>query len=236
MPQEKSSSRVQILVKRLNKALRPLGIMVVRAHPLDLMRADNTFMMRFLHFARCFDQMRNLGGDIVECGVGAGRTLLSFAYLMKYKGGDNTLWGYDSFEGFPEPSEHDRSFRNPKKGQNVTKMEDVLDLLRRSGIGEDFLSSRLRLVKGFFEKTLHEYPGRPIALLHVDVDLYQSYLTVLQELYPKVLPGGVILFDEYGEDEKWPGARRAIEEYLGDRIRLLRSDEQTGKCFLVKDG
>ena len=174
MPQEKSHSRVQILVKRLNKALRPLGIMVVRPHPLDLMRADNRFMMRFLYFARCFDQIRNLGGDIVECGVGPGKSLLSFAYLMKYKGGYNTLWGYDSFEGLPEPSEHDRSIRNPKKGQCATSMEDVLDLLRQTGIGEDFLSSRLRLVKGFFEKTLHEYPGRPISLLHADVDLYRS--------------------------------------------------------------
>lgn len=236
MPEEKSSSRrLRLLVKRLNKVLRPLGIMVVRAHPLDIMRADNRFMMRFLYFARCFDQVRQLGGDIVECGVGAGRTLLSFTYLMKYNRGDNTLWGYDSFEGFPEPSEHDRSFCNPKKGRNATSMEDVLDLLRRSGIGEDFLSSRLRLVKGFFEETLHGYSGRPIALLHVDVDLYQSYLTVLEELYPKVLPGGVILFDEY-EEKKFPGARKAIEKYLGDRIRWMQKDQHTGKHFLVKGG
>ena len=58
------------------------------------------------------------------------------------------------------------------------------------------------------------------------------YLTVLEELYPRVLPGGVILFDEYGEDEKWPGAQRAIEGYFGDRISLMRRDDR----FVERDG
>ena len=52
-------------------------------------------------------------------------------------------------------------------------------------------------------------------MLHLDCDLYESYKISLTNLYDKVVAGGIIMFDEY-DDQRWPGARRAIDEFFMD--------------------
>lgn len=82
------------------------------------------------------------------------------------------------------------------------------------------------------------YPESSIALLHLDVDLYLSYKVVLEKFYCKVTKGGIILFDEYlgGLDYlKFPGAYKAISEFLGDKIKKIKKDPDTGKFFIIKD-
>ena len=69
-----------------------------------------------------FKKIENVDGDIVECGVGRGRSLITLASLYKYELFKNkkykrNIYALDSFNGFPEPSIHDKSFRNPKKGE-----------------------------------------------------------------------------------------------------------------------
>ena len=92
----------------------------------------------------------------------------------------------------------------------------------------------MTLVKGFFNRSLSHYPPRPIALLHIDSDLYESYRDPLTHLYRWVAPGGIVAFDEYEQEEKWPGARRAIDEFFGDRARDFRHDASSGKYYYVK--
>lgn len=54
------------------------------------------------------------------------------------------------------------------------------------------------------------------ALLHLDCDLYESHKLSLENLYGKIQPGGVIMFEEYG-DTRWPGASKAIDVFLSDK-------------------
>src|ERR1017187_6372620 len=56
-------------------------------------------------------------------------------------------------------------------------------------------------------------PGLRIALLNLDVDLYEPTKAALESLYPLVVSGGIVLFDDYGW-EQWPGASRAVDEYF----------------------
>ena len=46
-------------------------------------------------------------GDICEVGVYRGFSLLATALLLKELGSNKIVWGYDSFEGFPEYHEND---------------------------------------------------------------------------------------------------------------------------------
>ncbi len=90
--------------------------------------------------------------------------------------------------------------------------------------------------KGFFETSLGYYSGDKIALPHVDVGLYQSYMTVLETLYPHVVEGGAILFDEYSEETaKWPEAKKAIDLFFGKKTSSIRRDDLTGKHYLIKN-
>ena len=52
--------------------------------------------------------------------------------------------------------------------------------------------------------------------IHLDVDIYSSYIECLDELYAKLVPGGVVVFDDYGSS-KWPGAKKAVDEFFADK-------------------
>lgn len=192
---------------------------------------------KFLYFKRVFDLIRNLDGDVVECGVGPGHSLLMFSFLAREEGKRRKLWGFDSFEGFPKPSLHDKSERNVRRGEWSVSIPEVKERLLRAGLEKEFFSTQVTLVRGWFQNTLPRYRGDSIALLHIDCDLYESYKMVLDLLYPKVCPGGAILFDEYMrtyEHLEFPGASKAIDEFFGEEASFICRDKITGKYYLIK--
>lgn len=210
-------------------------------HPVEL---DERFFAldvgnigNVLYWHHFLELVRDVSGDLVECGVGRGRSLVILCALNHlregHEGGQRRVYAYDSFEGFPAPTPEDDSPRKPRQGDWSHSPsgafryspELIDDILERAALPP---ARRPELVvrKGFFGDTLPSHPDRPIAVLHVDGDLYQSYLDTLTNLFPKVAPGGVVIFDDFkGEsrpDEKFPGARRAVYEYLGDRAGALQ--------------
>jgi len=184
-----------------------------------------------------YSSIRNVDGDIVECGVGAGRTFLILAGLARDEGKKRTVWGFDSFEGFPEPSLYDASIRNVKKGQLKLATPELIQqyLLQRGKIEIHFLENNVKIISGFFENSLHQFTGNSIALLHLDVDLYESYKTCLEVLWPKVAKGGVVLFDEYlNTAVKFPGAVKAIDEFFRDDKNLIKVDTTADRYYIFK--
>ena len=128
----------------------------------------------------------------------------------------------------------------PKKGAgdwsiyvlyDANEPEIVLRVLEDARLDPAVIRDKVHLVKGFFDQTLRTYE-RPIALLHLDCDLYQSYMDALRWLYDRVVPGGLILFDEY-EDPAFPGGRKAIDEFLATKPEQVQS-HPVGKSYIVK--
>ena len=195
---------------------------------------------RFLYFERMFKKIVSVSGEIIECGVGKTKSFQILAMLMHQYLRTEYLWGFDSYEGYPEPTKEDESPRQRKKGEwNFLREHLVLDVLKQAGIPEELLS-RIKLIKGFVENTLPVVTGQigPIALLHLDINLYSGYKTCLENLFPKVARGGIVLFDEYmnrNEAEVCPGAQKAIDEYFSDKPYKIQRDENYGKYFLVKN-
>ena len=68
---------------------------------------------------------------------------------------------------------------------------------------------------------IEENPGLRISLLHLDLDLYEPTKVALEYLYPKVVPGGAVILDEYGM-EGFPGESAAFDEYFGDNRPVLK--------------
>lgn len=125
-------------------------------------------------------------GTVLEFGVATGRTLNHFARVLPQK----TVHGFDGFVGLPE---------------------DWTSRMRKGFFARSSLPSvrnNCELWVGWFNETL---PGfcksvqlnKPIALLHVDCDLYSSTVTVLSELKDNIVPGTVIVFDEYINYPGW---------------------------------
>ena len=143
------------------------------------------------------------------------------------------IYGFDSFEGFPEPGKQDTPQKSGlNKGQYATTEDEVKRYLVNSGVSLDFISDRITFVKGFFNETLITYSGIGIALLHLDVALYQSYKDCLETLYSKVVKGGIIAFDEYRETE-FNGATKAIDEFIEGKETIIKSSI-IDRHYLVK--
>lgn len=108
---------------------------------------------RHFYMQKMFDKISGLEGDIVECGVGKMGTFQIFASLLQNENSQRKLWGFDSFEGFPEPSAEDHSPKNPQKGEwNYIDADDVAKFLIILGFKKSWIDSNVKIVKGFFPR------------------------------------------------------------------------------------
>jgi len=192
-------------------------------------------LAKFLAHIDVFQRVVNLPGSIVECGVFKGMSLLTFTKLVEVLCPGDTLKrviGFDTFEGFPNLSEKD-GLPNLQRGKVeggwnagdfLRTLESVVDITQRDSMIPRF--KRVELVIGDVRQTIPMYvehnPGLRIALLHLDLDLYEPTLVALQYLYPHVVAGGVVLLDEYAMDG-FPGESAAFDEFFeGNRPVLTK--------------
>lgn len=175
-------------------------------------------------------------GDVAECGVYRGATLIAMGLYLREAGLPKRAFGFDSFEGFDRSIEFDLDLGGQADrtkavgGFSETSERYVRVRLDALGLGE-----RVQLFKGYFQDTLSRVARRSYCFVHLDCDIYASYRDCLAYFYPLVVPGGVILFDEYN-DPPWPGCNLAVDEFLADRPEKLQVIECDGyqKYFIVK--
>jgi O-methyltransferase len=201
--------------------------------------ADPSFRPDFYTLRRIVEKMAPQGGLFAECGVYRGATLLGMAHTLRAQGtASYQIVGFDSFEGFPEPVEEDalpnRSYhpRALKGYFGDTSLDELKS--RVSALG---LEQQVTLVKGYFEETLSAWGDRQFSVVHIDCDLYQSYLTCLDFFYPRMVPGGHIVFDEYDFiADVYPGAQKAIDEFLADKPEKITGfpESPIPRYFIVK--
>ena len=161
-------------------------------------------------------KINHLKGTYVEMGFCKGITSYYTLYEMinnRIKKRD--MWGFDSFKGFPHPSPHD-NLDVAKKGHLTFPIKHALDFKTYAKKKHNI---NVNIIEGYFKDTIKQYNGGPIAILHLDVDLYDSYKICFETLYDLVIPGGLIMFDEYKSTTllRWPGATKAIDEFLEDK-------------------
>jgi O-methyltransferase len=184
-------------------------------------------------------QRRGIEGDVVECGVWrGGSSMLSALALLQSGGSERTLWLYDTFEGMSEPTEHDVAASGERVSENWDYYREAREhpVLAYAGLADvqanmastGYPPERVRFVQGKVEDTIPATAPEQIALLRLDTDWYESTRHELEHLYPRLVPGGVLIIDDYGA---WQGARRAVDEWhrsLPVAPLLLRVDS-TGR-------
>lgn len=183
-----------------------------------------------------FDRVRDLPGDLAECGVFQGSTFIPLALHLAQQRLDKRLFGFDSFAGFDASVATDIAMggaadtEKRQGGFSQTSLGFVQRRLTALGLG-----ARTQLFQGYFETTIERAPATRYCFVHLDCDLYSSYKTCLQYFYPRMVPGGVILLDEYN-DPPWPGCNQAVDEFLPGRPEALQMIASDGyqKYYLVK--
>lgn len=161
-------------------------------------------------------------GAFVECGVAAGAQVIA----MRCGAPDKVIHAFDSFEGIPLPSNKDtqmpgirmltdaevKSLPMPGKqrlittGATAVSEENFWTHIEAAGINRGNIITH----KGWFEVTLPVADIPRIALLRLDGDLYNSTYVCLNNLFERVVKGGVIIIDDYNLD----GCRAACNDYF----------------------
>jgi len=176
----------------------------------------------------------NIEGVIIECGVESGNFEHIWINELMKCGAVRDIYLYDTFAGLTKPSEYDytcegarsysmnsnqvlnmwkKSIINEKtNGWCYTPLEKVRARLESTGYPKE----RLHYVVGDVMETLKDKTTIPekIAILRLDTDWYESSKFELEQMYDNVVPGGVIIFDDYYH---WDGQRRATDEFFASR-------------------
>ena len=171
---------------------------------------------------------KKIPGAFVECGTfTGGASAFALLSMLRNETERRPYWGFDSFEGMPEPSEKDDSktvvwMYGKKDGANSGKLvgsdvnfadyDECLNYLKGTGYPEN----QIHLVKGWFQDTLvknKEAMGK-IAVLRIDGDFYESTRVALEALYDSVVSRGAVIIDDYGS---FAGCRKAVDEFLASR-------------------
>lgn len=185
-----------------------------------------------------------IDGDLVETGVWRGGNLLLFSKMSDKLGLQKKIWAYDTYEGMSEPTEKDISYKGTDSRDLLAKhpkildgdshniwcyasLDDVRNNLKRhmDDIG------RINFVQGKVEETLLNKENIPnkIALLRIDTDWYESTKIGLEVLFPRLVPGGILILDDYGH---WKGAKNATDEYFKGKTPIFHRVDYTCRLLI----
>lgn len=204
--------------------------------PSNINDFDNTLLVVHKSSMDNYDAVKyilknNINGAIVECGVENGRFELICIDELSKNNCVRDIYLYDTFSGLTKPSEHDYTNDDTKlfkmnkddvfnfwKSKIINEktnlwcygsLDDVKDKLNNTGYPQE----RLHYIVGDVLETLKDINNIPdkIAILRLDTDWYESSKFELEKFYDNVLPGGLIIFDDYF---LWNGQRKATNDFF----------------------
>jgi glycosyltransferase involved in cell wall biosynthesis len=200
---------------------------------------------------------KSLDGTFVECGVFKGNTIIAIAEFMNIVNCSRKIFGFDTFSGFPDLQINEKDlpahFNNLLNDNLITKdhydkaskrtnnFSDTSHLKSEyfQNIGDILNIAKnynINLIDGKFSDTLKNF-NEKIAFLFIDCDLYNSYLDCLNNLYHLIIPGGIIIFDEY-YSLKYPGALSAVKEFFKDKLgkfEKIITEDKFERVYFIKE-
>jgi predicted O-linked N-acetylglucosamine transferase (SPINDLY family) len=151
--------------------------------------ADRAIAWRRYILACAAYHCAQLPGDFVECGVYRGTGIKTVIDYFGNKGFTKNFWGYDTYD------------YNPVEGHAFVGQEDGLfEAIQQRFSGYE----QVRLVRGLLPDSLKGNSPEKICYLHIDLNSAKYEIAVLDALFDRVVPGGVIILDDY----EWSGMYR----------------------------
>lgn len=187
---------------------------VLRSKMLDLGRIST-----LMHLIRSVPKT----GAVAEFGVYKGYTAALLSTLT-----NQPIWLYDSFQGLPEPDPG--CAVNFQKGKLASTADEVRQTFRL------WTDREPQIVEKWFEQLVPEDIPEKLSFVHLDADMYSGTLAVLKLIYPRLVPGAIVVLDDCG----WPGlpgVRQAVREFMDDR-ETVWNVETTGdsrQCYFMKE-
>lgn len=174
-------------------------------------------------------------GAIIECGTWRGGMS---AGMIEIGGPKRKYEFFDSFEGLPPAGERDgekareyqRDTASPTYFNNCTASQAEFEkTIAMTGISPE----NAVIHKGFFDATLPQFTCGPVAVLRLDADWYDSTMICLEKFWDHLLPGGLLLIDDY---HVWEGCSQAVHAFLArrDAKESIKQGPIGRVAFLIK--
>jgi O-methyltransferase len=188
---------------------------------------DNTLVDVY----RCYElwslvrEVAPVPGALIEVGVWRGGTGALIAKAARLAGIADPVYLCDTFSGVPKAGSHDPAYRG---GEHADTSEAIVRaLLARVD------ASNARIVPGIFpEESAQAIAAARFRFAHIDVDTHASAKDCEDYLWPRLSPGGVMVFDDYGFDGLG-GVRELVDELRGTADRLFVHN-LNGHALLLK--
>ena len=196
-----------------------------------------TRISKILSHYEIYKMIKEVPGEIIECGVFKGASYLRFAMFREIFGNpfSKKIIGFDTFSKFPETTfQDDNKARNKfinSAGSDSISKDQLLKILDNKG-----LNKHVDLIEGDITETVPSYvkanPELKISLLNLDTDIYEPAVTILEHLYPKITKGGILMLDDYGTH---PGETKAVDEYFKNKtVEIKKFSFAMTPCYIIK--
>ena len=196
---------------------------------------DNSRIGKILTHYELLKLSSNVPGCIIECGVFKGISLIRLATFLKLLKSNKKIIAFDAFGKHPTTkisSDHKRRKTLVSQGKEGISEKQLTSILKRKG-----LEKNIKLIKGDITETVPRYlklnPNLKISLLNLDVDFYEPSKSILENFYPKLSKGGILMLDDYGV---WDGETMAVNEYFhGKKIKIRKFSFSQTPSYVIKN-
>ena len=179
-----------------------------------------------------YNEIKNIPGDIVECGVFKGTGMYTFLKLKNILNPNSSkkVIGFDFFNTNDLISSIDNKDDKESmyvlfKERHFSHKQSFKDNFHSQLIKNGFSESEFELIEGDVSETTKEFsqnnPGFKISLLYMDLDLEIPTYDTLVNLWDNVTRGGLIVFDEYGY-HKWSESK-GVDRFIKERNLEIKS-------------
>ena len=197
-----------------------------------ILSEDTKIFNKLIARTLLYNKVKNIPGDIVECGVFKGTGLYSFLKLKRIfnPNSNKKVIGFDYFDNDGLVStltnDLDKTYMSSLfKERNFNHDENYKDILYNKILNDGFLPNEFDLIKGDVSITTHifsnENPGFKISLLYMDLDLEKPTYDTLSNFWDNMTKGGIIVFDEYGY-HKWSESK-GVDRFIQEKNLDLKS-------------
>lgn len=176
--------------------------------------------------------IRNVPGAIAECGCFRGLSATLIAATLVAMDRTSEFHICDSFAGLSDLGPRDLdgvTVVSPKaRPGGFTAPEELV----RSNLADfDFIDFH----KGWIPEQFGALEDKRFALVHIDVDLYEPTRDAFAFFWPRMSPGGVVAFDDYGS-KRFPGAKAAVDEIVATLGDCFFTAMPSGHAAAIKIG
>jgi hypothetical protein len=185
--------------------------------------------------------IRNVPGVVIDCGIFRGASFCTIASLRSLL---ENIWlrpliAFDTFDSYAETTANESEDRLLKEvgstiGIDCITEEQLKTALRSKG---GSLHENVSIVGGNILETVPkfatDFPGLRVAMLCIDVDFDEPAQVIIEHLYPLVVKGGVVLYDDYGA---FTGTTDTVRKFLSEmRNGISQFSFAKHPCYFVKE-